>query len=648
MTFAGSPGIGKTHLAIQLGYEALLDFPDGVFLVELASITHSDRVTHAIMDALDIATISRQNPLETLKSYLYERQLLLILDNFEHLLDATSDIQTILATCPLVKILVTSRTVLRIRGEHQLSVPPLDLPARINDMNHQSLMQFSALQLFVTRAKAVHPEFEITKDNATILAAICARLDGLPLAIEIVAAQTEFLQPAEIFEYLKGKSLLEVTGNADSDPRHQTLMATIRWSYQLLSNDEQRFFRALGVFAGDFSLEAIEQLTDTHLDTIVSLSKLIRMNLLKREIVNEHVSRYRLLEIFREFTKQALIHQQEWTQVKEAHAHYFLEFAIENAHHIERNNQIAGLAKFERDHANLQTALDYWIEKQAWANAFQLASALIHFWVYRNHVMIALFYLKSLLSVDCEAPYRATILNGTAMLSYLSGDYPAIIPYAQQALTEAQKIRNRKEMAWAYTTLGMANGGIGNFADAVQLFEAGLSACHEADIPWEHASLLNGLGEVSRNQNQFEQAMMYFHQALEIGERIDNLWLNAHILDNMGHVEYTRNNLNISQTYIRRSLQASQTLGDERGIAMCLEKLGGIALKQRQLERATQLLGSADRLRKAKNTPIEGMDRKDYDAIVASLRSQLSEEDFTQAWSIGYSTPISQVLADFG
>ncbi|MCC6613100.1 MAG: helix-turn-helix domain-containing protein [Anaerolineae bacterium] len=648
LTILGPPGIGKTRLAIQLGSDALLDFPDGVTFVELASVTQPDRVIPAIARTLDISIAGHKKPLESLQAYLYERHTLLILDNFEQILDAAPDVHALLAACPLIKVVATSRAPLRLRGERQFPLQPLALPARINDLNVHGLAGYASIQLFVDRARAVQPGFALSADNAAALAAICARLDGLPLAIEIVAAQVAVLQPEEILDHLTGRRLLQSQGMADADPRHQTLNAAIDWSYRQLHDDEQVFFRRMGIFVDGCALEAAQAVCQPEQDIVQVLSKLVSMNLLKRETGAGGASRYQMLDTLRAFARQELHAQAEWDPLLSRHAAYFHDFALAQEASVRSHGQVDGLERVEREHSNLQAALDYFLATGAWAQGLTLAGALIEFWVYRNHLLVGLDYVRAFLDATAGDPAlhasRARLLNGAAILAYFAGDYAAIGPYAEAALAAAQSANNPREIAWACANLGMMSGGMHDFAAAIRFFEQGMAAAQEADLPWETGSLLNGLGEVARSQRRYEEAMRYYQRGLADARKLGNHWLAAHILDNIAHAAYAQGQFEVAAAYTRQSLEASMILGDERGIAMCLEKMGGIAIASGAPERAAHLLGAAEALRKAKNAPVEGMDAEDYHRFVADVRQQLAPDALEAAWQFGGQTPLAQII----
>jgi predicted ATPase/DNA-binding XRE family transcriptional regulator len=647
LTLLGPPGIGKTRMSIHLGEVVLLDFPNGVFFVELAPITNPEQIVPEIAQTLDILLTGRKTPLDNLKQYLHDRQMLLILDNLEQLLDAAQIVSAVLTTCPLIETVVTSRAPLRIRGEQQFPVEPLALPIRLSEVRVTRLTRYSAVQLFVERAQAMLPSFELTEENAASVAAICARLDGLPLAIEIVAARIKMLQPDEILERLSGRLLLQSEWLADVDPRHRTLSKAIGWSYDLLNDDEQTFFRRLGIFVDGCTLAAADAVAQPKNSVLDVGSALVDMNLVKRGTTGNDESRFTLLETIREYARHSLKVSGELDTIQQRHADYFYRCALEISPELHAGNQVAVLVRLEADHSNLLAALDYFHAQQDWPRALGLAGALFEFWVYRNHLLIGLRYAGDLLTATQTMPLqeaRARLLNGASMLAYVAGDFPAVAHYSEQALAEAMAAASNTDMAFACLGLGMGNGGAGNYEVAATYLERGMESAQRAGEVWLIASLLNGFGEVARSQGHYEQALMHFEEALTLTNEIGYTWLAAHILDNIGLTAYSQGRYDRARDYFQRSLQASIDLSDERGIAVCIEKFAGLSAVEGQAELAARLLGAADALRARKNAPIEGMDEADYQQFVQLTREQLDDTTFAGAWNTGQRLPLSQVI----
>jgi tetratricopeptide (TPR) repeat protein len=293
-------------------------------------------------------------------------------------------------------------------------------------------------------------------------------------------------------------------------------------------------------------------------------------------------------------------------------------------------------------------ALDYFVAARAWRKGLKMAGALYEFWVYHGHTIVGLQYITTLLNLTTHKPglesLRAYALNGAAMLSYFAGDFPAVGAYAEQALHSAQQADSARDIARARITLGMQCGGMGRFDAAINHFEQGIAAGDNLDLPWELSSLWNGLGEVARSQGRFDDALAYYSQALELSDGMGNLWLSAHILDNIGHTAYSQGRYAFAEDHVRRSMEASLALGDERGIAMCLEKLGGIAIARERHEAAATLLGAAESLREARNTPVEGMDAADYQRFVEQLRERLPADVLRSAWELGRQLQLSDII----
>lgn len=340
LTLVGPPGIDKTRLALQVAAQVLDNFAEGVFFVALASISDFNLVPTMIANTLDIPDIGPRTPLERLKVFLSNKQMLLLLDNFEQILPAAPAIADLLAACPWIKLLVTSRAPLRIRQERQLPVAPLALPHLAALPDVETLSGNAAVTLFLERAQAVKPDFSLTAENAPTIAAICTRLDGLPLAIELISARIKLLPPTALLERLSGRLLLQSDGLRDLEPRHRTLNNAIDWSYQLLSTEEQTLFRRLGVFVGGWTLEAAEAicLDRLNLNPLDGLASLLDKNLIKQETGFDGEPRFTMLETIREYALQQLIASGELDPLCQRHLAYFVKLAEQvEAHEFGRD-----------------------------------------------------------------------------------------------------------------------------------------------------------------------------------------------------------------------------------------------------------------------------------------------------------------------
>jgi predicted ATPase/transcriptional regulator with XRE-family HTH domain len=649
LTLIGPPGVGKTRLSIHLGGDVLLNFPDGVFFVELAQVTNPERIASTIAQMVGILETGRRSPLDNLKLALRERQLLLILDNFEHLLEAAPSVTAILAGCPLVKIVVTSRAPLRIQGEWLFPLLPLALPPGDSTHPADQLLGWAAVQLFVERAQTVEPTFALTEANADAVAALCAHLDGLPLAIEIISARVKILPPADLLKSISGQPLLLSEGTRDMEARHQTLDAAIAWSYHLLAEPEQRFFRSMGIFYNGCSLEAAEAVCEQYVSVVDSLTALVHMSLVNRAMTVTDEPRFALLETIREYALHQLDVHAEAEPLRRRHAQYFLDFALAAEPELRRENQVPWLEKLEHDHGNLQAAFLHYRAGQHWEQALQLAGALFEFWVYRSHLLEGLEMMESLLTaIPDDAALRSLrtkVMNGASMLANFAGDHSAAYRYAEEALAAAKQIEDDWNIALASIGVGMIRVWRLEFDRAEMSFTSGLEAARRTHEKWLLATLLTGLGEVARLQADYEPALAFYEQSLALAQEIGHLWIGAHIHTNMGLVAHAQQQFDKAHICYQASLMNSIQLSDERGIAMAVEKLGWVAAVRKKPERAAKLLGAAAALRKRTNAPGDPDELRHRQDFVRLTRSQLDEKAFAAAWQEGEAIPVEQALA---
>jgi len=388
MTLTGPGGSGKTRLALRVGTTVFHAFPDGVFFVSLASLSDPILVPSSIAEALGVREDGRREPVEVLFEHLKEKRLLLLLDNFEHLLDSSRTVAQMLDKCRELRMVVTSRIPLHLMREHEYPVLPLAVPDLTHLPDPAPLSRFEAVALFIDRASAVRPDFQITPDKAAAVAEICHRLDGLPLAIELASAQVKLFPPRAIPKRLSSRLTLPMDGARDRPARHQTLRVAIDWSYDLLGPEEQTLFARLSVFAGGCTLEAAEAICgpegEGQMHVLDGMASLVEKNLLRQE--GEHETRFLMLETIGEYATERLIESGTEERLKQRHAQYFLSMAEEAAPQLKGPPAAPWLNRLAQEHENLRAALGWWHQQGEIDVALRLAAALSRFWESRGYL----------------------------------------------------------------------------------------------------------------------------------------------------------------------------------------------------------------------------------------------------------------------
>ncbi len=690
VTLTGPGGIGKTRLSLQVAAEMTDQFADGVFLVALAPVSDAELVVPTIMQTLSIKETGGQPLLTQLKSVLKDRQMLLVLDNFEQVVDAAVQVAELLAACPRLKIIVTSRVVLHLQAEREYTVPPLSLPNPKHLPDLVTLSQYEAVALFIQRAQAVKPDFAVTNANAPAVAGICARLDGLPLAIELAAARAKFFAPQALLTRLE-QGLSVLTGGArDLPARQQTLRGAIAWSYDLLSPEEKALFRRLSVFVDGWTIEAAEIVCraagELELDILDGLLSLVDKSLLRQQESTEGEPRFWMLQLLREFGLEALAHAGESEVTRQTHAEYFLALTEQAEPDMYGPNQVSWLERLEQEHDNQRAALGWMREQSEGECGLRLAGALRLFWSVRGHLSEGRQWLETLLARvhPAAAAVRAKALGGAGYIAKLQGDYSQAKTLLEESLTLRRELRDKAGIAWAVGELGALAQRKGDYGQARALLEESLTLSREQEdkgnIAWalselgllarvqgdygqarelleealtlfrelgykaNIASILGEFGTQARLQGDYGQARDLLEESLTLFRELGDKDSSASILGELGTLARFQGDFSQARDLLEESLSLRRELGDKAGIASCLEGWAEGVRIQGDPGRAAWLFGAAEALRLAIGAPLPPVERAPYEQAVASARAHLGEEAFAAAWQEGRTMPLEQVI----
>jgi predicted ATPase/class 3 adenylate cyclase len=595
VTFTGPGGTGKTRLALEVAAELANVFVGGVFFVSLASISDPMLVIPTIARALGIRDGAAQPDSTRLVEVLQQKQVLLLLDNFEQVVEAAPQVADLLTACPQLKLLVTSREVLHVRSEREFAVPPLALPDPTHLPKLAVLAHTPAVALFLQRAQAARPEFKLTASNAKAMAEICVRLDGLPLAIELAAARMRLLSPQNLLARLD-QPLNVLTGGARDVPaRQQTLRNTIEWSYQLLNAREQRLFRWLCVCVSGCTLEAAEAICDLPEDeagyVLDGVASLVDKSLLLRVEHTEEGSedqRLLMLETIREYGLEVLEALGEGDAARGAHAGYFLQLAEESEPALKGPLLVSWLDRLEREHDNLRAALQWALESGRGEIALRLGIALERFWVVRGLRNEGLAFLERALagSAGVAADIRAKALLAAARLAFNQSNYEQGEVLAQEGLALFRQLGDRRGIALTLNRLGVAAWRRGDYRSARLLLEEDLTLFRELGdrdrVAWSlfmHGLLDNKQGDYAAASSRFEESLALFR---ELGNKRG---IAASLTQLAGTLFVSQGNQDMIYPLLEQGLSLDREVGDKEGMAVASLLLAWVALKQG--ERAT-------------------------------------------------------------
>ena len=693
LTLTGPGGIGKTRVALQAAADLLEDFPEGTFFAPLATLTEAELLLPAVVETLEVMETAERPLDESLKDYLSERRLLLVLDNFEQVLGAAPTVTELLSAAPGLKVLATSRAPLGLYGEHEFPVPPLSMPDLKRPPPLERLTQYEAVGLFLERARALKPDFSITNESAPAVAEICVRLDGLPLAIELAAARIRMLPPKALLARLDNRLKLLTGGARDLPVRQRTLRGTIEWSYDLLEESEKSLFARLSVFSGGRTLGAIEAVCDKEgdlpVDTFDGVSSLLEKSLLRQEEGAGGEPRFVILETIHEFARGKLQDSGEAEEIKRAHAEYFLVLAEEANQGLKGANQLEWLERLEAEHDNMRAALSWALEHKEAEEALRLGGALSWFWLMRGHYSEGRRWLEGALAMDRRgAPeVRAMAQVGVGALAQEQGDFDRAeeaceeglellahegreaseaklylliclgwvissredperaIQLFEESLALSRGLRDTWGLGGSLLGLATAFHYRGDHLRATELFEKSIDHFREQGDKQGLANCLNNLGMVVYSQGDLERAGKLTEEAValfrELGARGDI----SLVLYNLGWIALLQNDLGKAAQIFRESLAPAWDLGLNREVQSALEGFACLAGAQGEAERAAKLWGAAQALHEAKGIPRDTDFLAEADARISVVRSGMGEQAWQEAWRKGRAMAIEEAVS---
>jgi predicted ATPase/transposase/DNA-binding XRE family transcriptional regulator len=648
LTLTGPPGVGKTRLAFQVAADLQQQFGDGAILISLASIRAPSLVASTIAQALGVNEAGGRTATDSLHVYLRDRHMLLMLDNFEQLIDAAPLLAELLAAARQLKILVTSRTMLRLSGEHEFVVPPLELPDLAQLPLPDSLAQIAAIKLFVQRARAIKPNFALTAANARDVAAICTHLDGLPLAIELAAVRVKLFTPHALLQRLDNRLSLLTHGARDLPPHQQTLRSAIAWSYDLLDADEQTLFARLGIFVGGCSIEAAaavcEMADDDHQSAIVDgLATLVDHSLLRQVTGADGDARFTMLETIREYALERLAANEATANIRQLHTSFFLALAEQLQAAQSQDEQQAWWAS---DLDNLRAALAWLIEQRDFEPAYDLWRALWPFWWNRGQLGEGRRWLAPLLANrhSFGLPSRLALLDNDGWLAYWQGDYTAARSCWEEVLAHAREAGKDRDIAEVGILLSMPIEAQGDYNAARSILENSLNFFRAAEDKHHTAVALLLLGGLARMRDDMQQAAAHFAESLALHRELGARWDCAMLLFNQGFLEQQLNNHEQAGTLFSESLAEMRELGSHWGISHCLRGLAGVAAAQRQPLQSARLFGATETLLNTTGMKLEPFEQIEHNQHIAVARAQIDEHAFAAAWAAGQMMPLEQAI----
>lgn len=651
LTLTGAGGTGKTRLALQVAADLLDHFEDGVCFVACSALRDPGLLASTMGAALGLKDAAGVAPMLSLQEHIGARRMLCILDNFEQIVDAAPTVAELLGACPGLRLLVTSRTALHLRAEHEFPVAPFAPPRADSAEAFESIAQNEAVRLFVARAQAVKPDFSLTRDNAPAVVEICIRLDGLPLAIELAAARVKMFPPAALLDRLVNRLQVLTGGSRDLPERHQTLRNTVAWSYDLLTESERALFRRLTVFAGGCTSEAAGEVCNLNeefeADVLDRIGFLIDKSLLRQE-EQDGQPRFLMLETIREFGSELLVAAGEEEALHRRHARYFLRLAERAEPWLLTSGQFEWLDRLEAENDNLRAALAWSLKSRDVHAALSLATCLWCFWLIYGHVDEGWEHLSTVLAQPQAGEFPAEYAKLTVAagaVAYFRGDHDRALELCAEGLPLCRAAGARFQQALSLSLLGGLCYFRGDFEEATAQWEESKAIAEELGNRWLISVLLPVMGVLALHRGQVQRSLELCRQGLEYAREVGENWTINQALYNAGLACIGSRDFARARSHFLEGLAVSRSLNFYLGISLNLVGLAGIAVAQGEFERAACLLGAGNAIRDAVDVPIPPGYQTDYRRIHEATSRGMDGAAFATALAAGFGMSVEQALA---